>query len=93
MEPRKCEMCYGDGLFDYGEGDEDCRSCNGTGKVWPSVSAEQARVVKANGLTGIALTATASFDVPFDGDYLIICQPLSSPDGSGTKEVGHEEDA
>lgn len=79
MEPRNCR-CVTDGiLLSHGctPRHPGC-CCNGTGKVWASVEAEQVRVVRANGIVGVSLTVTTSFDVPFDGEYRIICQPVGS---------------
>ena len=72
--PRNCYECT------HGKESKVCPACGATGglagKVWPSVEAEQVRVVRANGIVGVSLTVTASFDVRSDGEYLIICQPL-----------------
>ena len=34
MDERRCYICSGTGIRDYGEGPEDCARCDGTGLCW-----------------------------------------------------------
>ncbi|MEN6425975.1 MAG: hypothetical protein ABFE13_11465 [Phycisphaerales bacterium] len=71
-EPNACGLCDGTGECDYGEGDETCRTCNGTGLVWPSVPNEV--VVMPGGPSG-RLPGDLGLIVPVPG-HRIIVQPL-----------------
>lgn len=82
-EPRECGACGGAGrrppqkvTREIMRDGWSCPSCNGTGRVWPSMASEQVLVVQAQEIEGVGIYVKMCRDVPFAGDYRIIIQHI-----------------